>query len=703
MTSFVSPGTYVIEKDNSNYPVSINPSVVGLVGFATQGPVNDLTLITSQEQLLTTFGDPAETIPGQGLEGALEILEATNTLYFVRAADADQAAEASGSIDIGGCPAVAVSADSYGLDGGTDIYFDVQVSIDGVDVYTTPKQFDVPAGTLGSAANQADALKKIIGGSVDGAKVGVEYDTTEVAGSDASGYIRGGFAGSGVILEISAYSTDARTAAVGLSALVPVLLDGTTDDANYPIGASSLSVTGCTFESTGANGIAYVVESLYPGGGYNLGTKEDGSTSGFSAEITRTGGITNTLQINRNGYTAESFKGSVVAEGAWWESVINTGDDNKTSTFVKANFYEADVAVDLNYLSSIVQPIEDLGITAGTLNAKGQTAGDNFSVANAKGARFIKLIEGTYDLTGGDSGIPAAAQQPATLIGTAADKTGLYALDDDLKNISIAAIPGITDESVQNNLITLAEDSQNFLAVVAPPEGYTTLQEAIDWHNGQSDERTAAITSNFAAIYWPWVQNYDVFAKKDRWYDPSIWAIRVMCTTDDQADPWFAPAGTTRGRLTKPTDVEVNVNQGDRDSMYSGGNVINPIVNFPQQGIVVFGQRTAQRDGSALDRVNVRRLLIVIRKSVLAVTRRFVFEPNDATTWEKVEKVLELYLDEIKRRRGLVEYKVVCDETTNTAIRVDRNEMWAKCILKPTKAAEIVVVELDLRSQSADI
>jgi phage tail sheath protein FI len=257
--------------------------------------------------------------------------------------------------------------------------------------------------------------------------------------------------------------------------------------------------------------------------------------------------------------------------------------------------------------------------------------------------------------------------------------------------------------NIQNNLISLAETSQNFLAVVAPPEGLNTPQEAIDWHNGQSNERTAAITSNFAAIYWPWVEVFDQFAGKDRYYDPAVWAVRQMCVTDDVADPWFAPAGVIRGRLTKPTDVEVSVNQGDRDSMYSGGNVINPIVKFPQQGIMIFGQRTAQRTGSALDRVNVRRMLIIVRKQVLAATRRYVFEPNDATTWEKVQKTLELLLDELKRRRGLVDYKVVCDETTNTPLRVDRNELWAKCILKPTKAAEIVVVELDLRSQSAEL
>ena len=202
-------------------------------------------------------------------------------------------------------------------------------------------------------------------------------------------------------------------------------------------------------------------------------------------------------------------------------------------------------------------------------------------------------------------------------------------------------------------------------------------------------------------MYWPWVKTFDGMASRDRWYDPAIFAIRQMAYTDDVGDPWFAPAGVVRGRLTKPTDVEVSVNQGDRDSMYSGGNVVNPIVKFPQQGIMIFGQRTAQRNPTALDRINVRRMLIVIRKSLLASTRRFVFEPNDATTWEKVVNVVNPLLDDIRRRRGITDYKVVCDETVNTPVRVDRNELWCKVLIKPTKAAEIVIFELNLTSQSA--
>ena len=137
--------------------------------------------------------------------------------------------------------------------------------------------------------------------------------------------------------------------------------------------------------------------------------------------------------------------------------------------------------------------------------------------------------------------------------------------------------------------------------------------------------------------------------------------------------------------------------------MYSGGNVINPVVNFAQQGITIFGQRTSQRSTSATNRINVRRMLIAIRKAILAGTRQYAFEPNDVFTWNKVKGSLDPYLSQIQRRRGITEFRVVCDETVNTPARVEKGELWTKIILKPTKTAEILVFEVNLTTQSAQL
>tara|TARA_R110001583_G_scaffold18132_3_gene72540 strand:+ start:1716 stop:3770 length:2055 start_codon:yes stop_codon:yes gene_type:complete len=684
MASFVSPGVYVVEKDLSDYPVAINPSIVGIVGFANQGPTNKATLVTSQEQLIQTFGNPSESITGQGLEGAIEILEATNSLYYVRAAGSNSA-DASAAVPVGSCPAVQVSA--LGVGTTQAAYFKVQVNVDGVDQYATPKTFAAPANTsTGSDASQAKALKSVFGGGLAGSPIASYYtDTTD---GNTKGWITAGYAGSGVVLGVSAYSDSAYSTP---SAILQIV-DASGDPADPA--TTTASVTGVSILSTGTtSSLAYSVQSLYPGIGYNEGTKADGTTSGFSVEVRKTGGINTDVQINKNGTASESFVMGLAASGSFAEDVLNTGSTDLKSSYVKGYFTYAAADTTVTALPTFESQI----VTSFTGQA---VLGSDATTQRRVNPRFCKFINGTTSLAGGLNGDETV---PGDIVGSTTDKTGIYALDNDTLNISMAITPGVTNQSVQNALVTLAESSQNFLAVVSPPEGLTTVQQAIDWSNGQSDERTASLASNYAAVYWPWVKTFDTIAQKDRYYDPAIFAIRQMAYTDEVGEPWFAPAGVVRGRLSKPTEVEVSVNQGDRDSMYSGGNIVNPIVNFPQQGIMIFGQRTAQRTPTALDRVNVRRLLIVIRKQLLASTRRFVFEPNDATTWEKVVNVVDPLLSDIQRRRGLVEYRVVCDESTNTTVRVDRNELWCKVLLKPTKTAEIVVFELNLTNQSATL
>ena len=338
----------------------------------------------------------------------------------------------------------------------------------------------------------------------------------------------------------------------------------------------------------------------------------------------------------------------------------------------------------------------------------GTAVTNNLVVTN--GGIWNKFIQATAtSLAGGNNGVGTGDAPANALIGNAAiePKTGMQVLDDPVLNVGFALVPGIQTESVQNALITLASTSQNFMALVSPPYGIGTVGDAIAWTNGQSTStagsRSSAINNSYAAVHWPWVKVFSTFDGKDRWYDPSIFAARQFAYTDAVSDSWFAPAGFQRGKLSKPTEVEVKLNQGDRDSLYSGGNCINPIVNFPQQGITIFGQRTSQREATALDRINVRRLMIYIRKVIVNSCQRFVFEPNDTFTWSQVEGLVNPFLDDIRRRRGITEFRVVCDETTNTPVRIDRGEMWTKVIVKPTKTAEILIFEINLTNQSADL
>lgn len=721
MANFVSPGVYTIEKDVSDYTPSINTSVVGLVGFASKGPTNEATLITSQNALLRTFGSPSEDLPGQALEAALEILEQTSVLYFVRSATAD-AVEARVDLGLGACPSIHLENASYGI--GTPLTLRVQVYDDaGVAQFTdnssAGRDYVIPAGTFTGDENQGKALAKFIGGSLDQSEVAVITNDTDLS----SGVLVGRYAGARASLGVSAVTGTTFDAANGVSSLLNVYAPSAAT--NYGVSGSAASAVrafGATYKNDGtADSVFYKVESQYPGEGYNGGLRDDGSTSGNSITITALGNQNASFILNDEGAAVETFKVSL-ASGTFIETVINTGTTNVTSEYIKGSLFKGTeditpvatskfedllgTVIDVTSLSDTDYKVTSRYLETDT-NPDGTGASTQFAdVVVSQGCRFNKLVEVTAaDLASGTNGIGTTENDRATaLIGDASQdpKTGMQSLDDRNLNIGIALVPGISTQTVQNSLITLAETTQDFLALVAPPYGLTT-QQAINWTNGQETSRTSPINSSYAAVYWPWVKTYSTFDSKDIWLDPTIFAARQMAYTDTVADSWFAPAGFRRGRLTKPTEVEVKLSQGDRDSLYSGGNIVNPVVSFPQQGITIFGQRTGQREPTALDRINVRRLMIYIRKVILASTQRLIFEPNDEFTWAEVENLLNPFLDDIRRRRGITEFRVVCDETTNTPVRVDRNEMWTKVIVKPTKTAEIIVFEINLTNQSADL
>jgi len=711
--NYVSPGVYTVEKDISDFTPSINTSIVGIVGFASKGPTNKATLITDQESLVRTFGEPSEAINGQGLEGALEILEQTNSVYFIRCADDTVAVDASATVSVGNCPAIAVSGQAnnnatarYGIEVPVTLRIQVKDS-EGIAKFSdnggAGRDYVVNVPT---ARSQSAALRSVIGGALDADLVGVFDDGAYNSDLGLSGMIVGSFAGSGAELTAKICTGTTFNEASGINALRKVnpKLDPTADYGLDGGAASSIVVGGGQIEATGADSLSYLVQSLFPGAGYNGGIRSNGDTSGNSITLDSLGSQNFSVVVNDQGVALETFKASLVASGAFLEDVINTGETNITSRIIKGNLVYEDVDATVTALPKFSDSLSLLTTGPFAVNFEGSTQTGRI------GGRWAKLVgTAATNLAGGTNGIAATENGRATsLIGdaTTEPKTGMQALDDDVINVGVALVPGVATQEVQNSLITLAETTQDFMALVAPPYAVGTVQDAIDWTNGQASttgSRTTAINSSFAAVHWPWVKVFSTFDGKDRWYDPSIFAARQMAYTDAVSDTWFAPAGFQRGRLTKPTEVEVKLNQGDRDSLYSGGNIVNPIVAFPQQGLTIFGQRTGQRSPTSLDRINIRRLMIYVRKTILAATQRFVFEPNDEFTWSQIEGVVNPFLDDIRRKRGITEFRVVCDETTNTPLRVDRNELWTKVILKPTKTAEVIVFEINLTNQSADL
>ena len=206
--------------------------------------------------------------------------------------------------------------------------------------------------------------------------------------------------------------------------------------------------------------------------------------------------------------------------------------------------------------------------------------------------------------------------------------------------------------------------------------------------------QAAGFDSSYAATYWPWLQTIDPNTGEAVWVPASTMIPGVYAFTDASSDPWFAPAGITRGALGQVIRAERKLTAGNRDDIYEAN--VNPIATFPGSGVTVFGQKTLQKRASALDRVNVRRLLIALKGFIGQVAEGLVFEQNTAATRNNFLSQVNPYLESVQQRQGLYAFKVVMDETNNTPDVVDRNELVGQIFLQPTRTAEFIVLDFNV-------
>jgi len=205
---------------------------------------------------------------------------------------------------------------------------------------------------------------------------------------------------------------------------------------------------------------------------------------------------------------------------------------------------------------------------------------------------------------------------------------------------------------------------------------------------------TAAVENldtNFAATYYPWVKIIDPATQRPTWVPPSVVLAGTIAFTDKVAHEWFAPAGLNRGGLTSVTEAQTRLTHAERDELYE--NRVNPIATFPGQGVCVWGQKTLQGKPSALDRVNVRRLLIRLKKFIASTTRFLVFEQNNAATRNRFLNVVNPFLESVQAQSGLSAFRVVMDDSNNTPDVIDRNQMVGQIFIQPTRTAEFIVLD----------
>jgi len=291
------------------------------------------------------------------------------------------------------------------------------------------------------------------------------------------------------------------------------------------------------------------------------------------------------------------------------------------------------------------------------------------------GAKYYEAITGTTNL----QGINATDYN---------DMISLLGNQDDYRFNAIVA-PGlnIADNATQiTSLVNTIQSRGDAIAVIDT--------RAYGAQIVQATTSAQSINSSYAATYWPWLQTLDPGTGQLVWVPASTMIPAVYAFNDSVSEPWFAPAGINRGGLDTVIRAERKLSQTNRNDLYVGN--VNPIATFPGTGVVVYGQKTLQKKSSALDRVNVRRLLIALKSYISQVANNLVFEQNTIATRNQFLSQVNPYLESVQQRQGLYAFRVIMDDSNNTPDVIDRNQLIGQIYLQPTKTAEFIYLDFNI-------
>ena len=331
----------------------------------------------------------------------------------------------------------------------------------------------------------------------------------------------------------------------------------------------------------------------------------------------------------------------------------------------------------------------------------------------------------TVPMHGGFNGLDITEKDPfnntRALNGTDNTKYAFFSVrraidtvaDPERAEFNLMSIPGIYKEALTAHAIEVCENRGDALAVIDLDTGYRTSAE-----NTSSDEtnrgsvstavtnlKNRGLNSSYGVAYYPWVQIRDNINGSLLFVPPSVVALGTYSSAQRNTELWFAPAGFTRGGLTEGSaglpvvQTRERLTSKERDKLYEAN--INPIATFPAEGIVIFGQKTLQVTPSALDRVNVRRLLIFLKREISRIAATTLFDQNVQATWNRFKSRADALLASVQARLGLTDYKIVLDSSTTTPELVDRNVMYAKIFLKPARAIEFIALDFVITNSGA--
>jgi len=509
----------------------------------------------------------------------------------------------------------------------------------------------------------------------------------------------------------------------------------------FALGSNEIPFSACTtanFLTGGADSVlgAYgTADITYP----NVLTRLSCSNGGDGASPTTNAyfGLqttkARTSTVFDNGYVdyLRPLGADVVSDAAWVDTFGISGYTSPLIPQFKFTLDEVFVTYDTSTYSSTTPTlgIQDAAYISGSFaNGTSFTATSSVGgTANFENILNAKVNRFTSPLFGGFDGVDITERDPFrnTLIdGTSPTEETNYVFfslrraintiaDAEVVEMNLASLPGIWHEETTKYLIDTCEARGDALAVIDLKGGFTPRHESTDSKstrkgslgNVLTNIKARNLNSSYGAAYYPWVKVRDDQSGTIVNMPPSVVALGVLANTERAADVWFAPAGFRRGGLSlgaaglTVSGVETKLTSRNRDDLYEVN--VNPIASFPAEGIVVFGQKTLQATQSALDRINVRRLLIFLKRGISRISSTTLFQPNVQATWNNFKSRADQFLGDVQTRFGLDDFRVVLDETTTTPDLVDRNILYAKIFVKPTRAIEFIAIDFIITRSGA--
>lgn len=432
--------------------------------------------------------------------------------------------------------------------------------------------------------------------------------------------------------------------------------------------------------------------------------KDGGSSSDFLA-------VSQFLKYSGSAFVVRVGLGNAATDGPFTAKALGKSGENikvvvsaaGSSVVGDDDFDGVDVSV--YYGGSLVESFPYLSSLEGSTNTGDFQSGDSnyfVEVINRK-SQWIAVDTEASGLAVRDYELSGASE--VTVDANDRDIAAVAAFADvDQIQIDFVCAHNIKEDTA----IEIAEGRKDCVAITSPPTAPVSVDDILSWAdgtpevpavpaddegNGGSDAVPAipgVPSSSYLVLDGNWVQVYNKYMDRYEMIPACSSTAGIMAATDLEAAPWFSPAGTRRGQYFGVSALAFNPTKGERDQMYAAR--VNPIVSMPGQGTVLFGDKTALARPSAFDRINVRRLFLVIERAIGEAAKNVMFELNDDFTRAEFTNIVEPFLREVQGRRGITDFRVVCDETNNTAEVVDRNEFVASCFIKPARSINYVTL-----------